>query len=357
MASPVRPKPSKLFSLKEWLTLDDAAKHLSIGFGGEVTRADVLRLAIDGRLTLSVDFVNHARARKGSLVPIEKCTFSIFPTIDKSFKGESNLYRLGLSYAELSNLEPEINEAVKKGELHLMPNAIHFRDREFLVLEDQVKSIDGVWDLPMVGGEGIDVEHRYQMETDGPTVTLSNLEGAFVVRDNVVCQLQDDWDDNEYEPGSKISGELLEQRIAEEGLPKEKADELRGHYRVRRRELQEKWKEKPSRRYYPAGGLPHDSVYVVRTAALRAFEQSVLSAPTAQADKPLSRREEATLLNIVGGLLGLLLGKSPAGKPLSVFKSQAAVIEALVATYPGKPGMSARNLEDKLPQARRSLDG
>ena len=75
-----KPQASKLFSLKEWLTLDDAAKHLSIVFGEEVTRADILRLALDKRLTLSVDFVNHASARKGKLIPIEQCAFSILPS-------------------------------------------------------------------------------------------------------------------------------------------------------------------------------------------------------------------------------------------------------------------------------------
>lgn len=57
--------PGLLFNLKEWLTLEDAAHHLSIMFGEEVTVADVLRLAIDKRLTLSVDFVNHGTVRKG----------------------------------------------------------------------------------------------------------------------------------------------------------------------------------------------------------------------------------------------------------------------------------------------------
>jgi hypothetical protein len=99
-----------------------------------------------------------------------------------------------------------------------------------------------------------------------------------------------------------------------------------------------------------------DAVYVVRIASLRAFEQSVLDDPSSSNDKPLGRREETTLLNIAGGMLGLLLGQSPAGKPLSVFKSQAAVIDALIATYPGRPGISKRTLEEKLALARRLLD-
>jgi hypothetical protein len=42
----------KLFNLKEWLTVADAARHLTIVFGEDVTEADVLRLALDERLTV-----------------------------------------------------------------------------------------------------------------------------------------------------------------------------------------------------------------------------------------------------------------------------------------------------------------
>jgi hypothetical protein len=52
---------SKLLKLKDWLTLDDAAKHLSIMFEEVVTKADVLRLACDGRLTLSVNMLNGSK--------------------------------------------------------------------------------------------------------------------------------------------------------------------------------------------------------------------------------------------------------------------------------------------------------
>ena len=48
----------KLLKLREWLTVPEAAGHLSILFGEDVTEADVLRLALDGHLTLSVNFVN-----------------------------------------------------------------------------------------------------------------------------------------------------------------------------------------------------------------------------------------------------------------------------------------------------------
>jgi hypothetical protein len=68
-------------------------------------------------------------------------------------------------------------------------------------------------------------------------------------------------------------------------------------------------------------------------------------------------RAETTYLNIIGGLLGLMLGKSPAGKAQSVFDSQASIISSLLAHHDGKPGLSARTLEDKFAEAKRALNG
>ncbi len=62
---------SWLFKLKKWLTLEDAAQHLSIILGEDVSESDVLHLALGGRLKLSVRFVNHASARRRRVVPLE----------------------------------------------------------------------------------------------------------------------------------------------------------------------------------------------------------------------------------------------------------------------------------------------
>ncbi|WP_238925038.1 hypothetical protein [Achromobacter insuavis] len=45
---------SKLFTLKQWVTLADAAKYLSVSFGEHVTEADVIQLALDSHLRLSL---------------------------------------------------------------------------------------------------------------------------------------------------------------------------------------------------------------------------------------------------------------------------------------------------------------
>lgn len=85
------------------------------------------------------------------------------------------------------------------------------------------------------------------------------------------------------------------------------------------------------------------------------FERNSLRAMVDNQSSP-SERAETTYLNIIGGLLHLLLGKTPAEKPQSVFVSQAAIISALLAHHDGKPGISPRTLEDKFAAAKRSLE-
>lgn len=56
---------SRLFQLKDWLTIPEAAKYLSIMFGEKVEESDVLHLALDRHLKLSANFVNHTYAKRG----------------------------------------------------------------------------------------------------------------------------------------------------------------------------------------------------------------------------------------------------------------------------------------------------
>jgi len=69
----------------------------------------------------------------------------------------------------------------------------------------------------------------------------------------------------------------------------------------------------------------------------------------------VSDRSEVTYQNIIGALVNLLLGHSPAGKPLSVFKNQAAIVDAVLARYGDVPGLSKRTLDEKFAAANRSL--
>lgn len=69
----------------------------------------------------------------------------------------------------------------------------------------------------------------------------------------------------------------------------------------------------------------------------------------------LSERSEFTYQIIIGVLLNLFLDQSPAGKPLSVFKNQSAIVDAIIARYRDVPGLSKRTLDEKFAAANRSL--
>jgi hypothetical protein len=71
--------------------------------------------------------------------------------------------------------------------------------------------------------------------------------------------------------------------------------------------------------------------------------------------KPLPPRLEAAYLNIIGSMLALMLGESPAGKPHSVFEDQTAIVDALVANFGSIDGISKRNLDGKFAQANQKL--
>ena len=72
---------SRLFKLKEWVTLQDAAKYLSLTLDEEVSQVDLLRLVLDKHLTLSVLFANGAPARKGKKIPTSEVLFKEIPSI------------------------------------------------------------------------------------------------------------------------------------------------------------------------------------------------------------------------------------------------------------------------------------
>jgi len=73
-------------------------------------------------------------------------------------------------------------------------------------------------------------------------------------------------------------------------------------------------------------------------------------------ERALPPRSETTYLNIVGGLLTLLLGRSPSGTPYSSFETLESVISALIAHYEGRPGISERTLWAKFAAAKRQVN-
>lgn len=70
---------------------------------------------------------------------------------------------------------------------------------------------------------------------------------------------------------------------------------------------------------------------------------------------PITDRAEATYLHIVGGMLELMLGHSPSGVPYSSFRTQEAIVSAMVAYYGRAMGITERTLHGKFATAKRKL--
>lgn len=169
---------SKLLKFKNWLHLPEAAQHLSIMAGEAVTVPDVLRLALDGYLTLSVNLVNVAYAKTGTIKEAGEAGYVEFP-------------------ADLSAATKAKSPDEYKGEMTRLCMGIPLEGTTKVIdLEDAVVPIKGVFDLPMVGGDRLHVEHCFQALTGGPAVTGVSFDGAFLEgADGLLFQLQEHFED------------------------------------------------------------------------------------------------------------------------------------------------------------------
>lgn len=323
---------SKLFQLKEWLTIKEAAQHLSGVFSEPVSEADVLRFALNRHLTLSVNIVNGAYGRRGRITLVEDAK------------------RVAIEKAKADGFA-KFSESIADAAV----GGCMIDDKRVLDLEPDVVGLGGVYDLPLIGAEQLDIEHKYQLLTGGPAITLEDYEGAFVQQDEfTLYQLQESFDDNEFHSGSSAELERLKARIKSEKMPRKEADRLlKKHEKDRKDYLDRARSRLKSTDFYPAGGLPRDTALVVRTGALMELQKRVGDAT--KVERNLGSRAETTYLNIIGALVHLILGRSPGGRDHSIFNSEAAVIQNLLGTHLGKAGIAKRTLEDKFADAKRSL--
>ncbi len=292
----------RLSNLSRWLPLEKAAKRLALSAPEEdVGEADLLRLALDGELALSVHFVNHAKAKRGRVVDLSETEWSLMPPLPGLASTDNGLDEKSIaSYPEsLRAAWLKIPAEHRKG---LMPvlQSLEIGDGKYLNLEAEVVTLEGVYDLCMIGNEQIDVESYYQDLTRGPEVTLLGIDGAFVADDEYIYQIQESFEDYEHQPGSRAQLESL-QRLAQSGkVPADRMEQMLAQYEVDRNALSEQKQRDPSSVYYPAGGLPGDSVLVVRTSALRELEERLTNGP--RLDKPVTTKERQSAKQLIAVL-------------------------------------------------------
>jgi len=257
---------SKLFSLKKWLTIDDVEKFLTVVLGEKVSRADILRLVLDGQLTISANFINGAYANYGEVVSLDKA--DSFMSNERTMGGQT--------YHRFMN---EMLGSVRKAKDIDMPpesqpyrtvTADEIRDGEFFNSREFIW-IDGVWDLVMSGDNQYNIEHEYQYLTNGPEVTLMSLDGIYLEKpDGTTCNLRVSFDENECQVGSQAHLDSVDLLINSGNLDKYKVKKLRAETDVARKKyLSDKNNQKKEDDYHPASQLPDDAVLVIRTGAIQ----------------------------------------------------------------------------------------
>ncbi len=275
---------SKLFKLKVWLTIPEAAKYLSAALSEDVSDADVLRLGLDGHIKLSVHFLNMAWGKQWVPVTIEDVEWELYASPDGDMIRSPKNGTVWVSQDDTRQLSTTIQQL----------------DAE-------------AWDLPMIGAEEITVRTAFNSLMNLPVVEYNVGHGACV---------------------ASLSGDLFQLQYVH-------TDEHRvGSWNP-------DWGNHDN--FYPAEGLPYDSTLIVRTAVLVDFISGLSDSQHPQ------QKERTSYLNIIGGLLEIMLGKSPSGVAHSVFDGQSAIIDSLVVHFPDKPGLSKRNLEAKFAEGKRSL--
>lgn len=261
---------SKLFKLKEWVTLPDAAKYLSLTLDEEVSQVDLLRLVLDKHLTLSVLFVNKVPVIKGKKIPFSEVQFKDVVSITD----ENETIRIpdsipfsdyepffGVPSEDIAPISDEkltakISEAIKelnnygKGKFHIN-------------LENKVFFLSGIFDLPLLRNDRVEIERLYYEQINGTELDYFNIDGTFVECCDVIYQIQ--------EP-------FMDDYIKE----------------MRKRENHSRDDE-----YFPAGGLPEDAALVFRTDVLREFVESFSEKKPQKENKTAETTTKNTLLKMI----------------------------------------------------------
>lgn len=262
----------KLLKLKEWVSVADAAQHLTTVSGEEVTEADLLQLALTGDLTISVYFITEVMG--------QRCL--VLPAISK-------IENVRITEEMRSKLTAPPN---KNKPLEADPYA-GYRTRiqstidktHYIISPDDIQNptlIKGVWDLAMIGGETDYVRNKYMTRIGKRKITPS-------LDDLLITNQEKD----------EFYSLLRRERVENKGLC-----------------------------HVAAARMPDDILLAVRTTALLHFQERLLADNRQPEDteKPLHPSERRSVGQIIAALAAM------EGLDICSPYSAAEVLRAAAAT-------------------------
>jgi hypothetical protein len=159
---------SKLFKLKQYLTVEEATKYLSSSIEEPVSLADLYSLVLDKHLTMSVRLISRAYAKGGQYITPED--------------SDSNTFQIEKNLAT--------NEVLDEPYQICLDDELQVGENRWLAFDKKVHVIDGVWDLAMIGLESYEIDKLYQKEVGGTDPTLDAINDLFVKRNDYIYKVQ-----------------------------------------------------------------------------------------------------------------------------------------------------------------------
>jgi hypothetical protein len=284
----------KLYTLKSWFSLADAAERLGSGLGESVTVNDVLQLVVEGHLPLSW-YARHIPARR--VAPYTALFGSGFrPEFNELFPNTNETSEDALKAIE--SWEPLDGE-----------DAIAYLDGPFRLELDQCGAL-------------MDWIHAHLTHTGGE---LISLDGFFVSEPDGTL-----WQIMEHSSGGRYTG------------PDGNEKKLKPFYH-------------PSGMFPDEAELVIQRQHIESFENSLTESSNTEQTPLSQRAETSYLNMIAALLDVIAA--GIPAPETTTGKlgPATGFMSEAKLISAIASHYRDIDGLSKSNLERKFPAAKRSL--
>lgn len=245
---------SKLFKLKQFLTIDEAREYLSKMLEENVAMSDVYKLALDGHLTLSVNFLGFIVMSPGRIFEDSDDNDSPEMIISKGIAVGQDLDK-PYYIAKATGFPMSLNEWL-------------FFSRELMYAND-------IWDLSMLGQEFQHIERLYYKELNGTVLYGAfngHIQAVVLKRRDSFCKLKN----------IQVPPDIPDHEISNfvDNASNDKFYDC-----------------------IDLNSYPHQ--LVIKTEELSRFVQSLSDTPLviSQDEKPLSSKERNTFLKLIGALL------------------------------------------------------
>lgn len=277
---------------RQWLSIEESARYLTESVKTPLQPQDVIRLALDEHLSLSLYFPSVVYARRVRIV--QRTMKSLVDALDNFVQENRGIY-LGASF------EPE--------------RLIDYAEPE----DESVTFLKGIHDVPLLGEERRIAESLYcgysqlplpHRSGDTPRGLLLSMgdNGLYQVQRFLVVQTEID---------------TMRRQAEASGTDESAIRPYLARFEALRPIM--RWDPEAWRRYVPAVTLPPDAYFVVRMSALDDLVQRALNRETTMKPEPAPRVTSAQA-QLIKSLITLHYGEEAARSPRRHFDGKRGQI-------------------------------